>query len=450
LSVSAALAAGVLSGALGGCQILYPTDNFEKPAGSDSGAAGSGAADSGADHSLPDACSAALSDSAQADFALGKFQDTTWSGDHVALAPGKSSGDYVSRVFDLCKPTQLSALEWTPGAPYDKPLPDGAAAETGYSGGNVDMKNNVLLLHLDDDFVDSSPAAINVKFDAPSGEGAVFDPAVFGVGYEDSITSRAYTTVPPGGPLEPGTTDFTWALWVKTTQDCTQNVVYLGTQDAAPDVRPHFWLGCAAAFSECPNQDGTGRVAGYVASTKGDGAGFCGTKPIDDGRWHHVAMVKQGQAPATLKAYVDGVLDAKGTTNFAAPFTFDQPSELSLGAFADNTETQYQASGEFDDVAIWRRALSDAEIAALAARGRLRLSFQVRGCATPSCAAQPAFVGPGAHAAQSFDDSGLAPPVHVALDALPSTRYVQYRAHFESDDPGASPELRGVSFVAPP
>lgn len=429
---------------LGGCQLLYPTDNFEKAAGSDSGAA-----DSGADHSVPDACSAALADSAQADFALGKFQDTTWSADHVALAPGKRSGDYVSRVFELCKPTQLSALEWTPGGPYEKALPDGAARETGYIRGNVDMKDNVLLLHLDHDFADSSPAAINVKFGASSGEGAVFAPALFGVGYEDSITSRAYTTVPSGGPLEPGTTDFTWALWVKTTQDCTQNAVYLGTEDAA-DGRPHIWLGCASAFSDCPNQDGTGRVSGYVASTQGDGAGFCGTKPIDDGGWHHVAMVKQGQAPATVKAYVDGVLDGKGTTNYAAPFTFDQPSELSLGAFADNTETKYQASGEFDDVAIWRRALSDAEIAALAARGRLRLSFQVRGCATPGCAAQPAFVGPGADAARSFDDSGLAPPVHVALDALPPARYVQYRAHFESDDPASSPELRGVSFVAAP
>ncbi len=443
-----ALVAGAMFGAQSGCQVLFPTDNFERSTDAGSSQSDTGTPDTGVDHSVSDACSAQLADKAQADFALGKYQGTAWSSDHVGLAPGKSSGDYVSRVFDLCQQTKLAALDWTPDAPYGMPLPDGAAAETGYSQGSVDMKDNVLLLHLDDDFVDTSPSANSVKFDGATGESAIFDSAMFGTGFEDTITSRAYTTIQPGSALEPGTTDFTWALWVKSKQDCTQNVVYLGTQDVA-DVRPHFWLGCAAAFSGCPNQDGTGRVAGYLASVQGDGTGFCGKTPINDGRWHHIALVKQGQQPATIKAYVDGVLDAKGTANFQASFTFDKPSQLSLGAFADNSEKQYQSSGEFDDVAIWRRALTDAQIAALAARGRLRLSFQVRGCATSSCASQPAFVGPGGDPTQSFVDPGHAPPAHAALDLLP-TRYVQYRAHFESDDPVSSPALRSVAFVASP
>ena len=88
---------------------------------------------------------------------------------------------------------------------------------------------------------------------------------------------------------------------------------------------------------------------------------------ISDGRFHHVALVRQS---TTLKCYRDGVLES----STIAPVVFianDGPLELGLGytpclGFPDNT-----FAGILDEVALYTRALSDSEIQAIHASGNL-------------------------------------------------------------------------------
>ena len=449
LSGVAAIASAVASG-LTGCRDL---GGLAAPDGTDAmvNASDAAKAEDGADASnmfdrnAVDAPTSDLSDHDAATFGAGTFLDTRWDGDHVALALGKARGDFVSRVFDARTSRPWLDISWMPGAPYAKRLPNSRAAESGYRRDMIAMRENVWLLHFDDTFADDSGRGQATQMGSLSGSSTtVFVPGRFANGFLDTLDTWAYTVIEPGGDLATNMDDFTWALWVSSTQDCTQNIVYLGTEDPS-DSRPHLWLGCTSTFTNCPNLNGTGRLTGWAVTASSDGGmadnGFCGQRVVNDGKWHHIAMVKSGHSPALVTGFVDGVPDGSFTSYFQQPVTFDTRPQLALGAF-EGGSARYQSSGTFDDVAVWRRALSDAEVAALFRRGGLRLTFQVRVCATETCTDNPAFVGPGADSARHFAETlWLSPPVVVSLDGMPEGRYAQYRAHFESDDPSSSPEL---------
>jgi hypothetical protein len=254
-------------------------------------------------------------------------------------------------------------------------------------------------------------------------------------------------------PFAFGTSDFTWSVWMKTTtRGCTSNggswgnQVYIGGEDA--DARPHTWLGCSAQSSVCPNPDGTGRVSGYISTTQADGQEYCGRRVIDDGAWHHLALVKQGHAAATVVVYVDGAVESTLAIAFESAFTYDAPSQLGIGSFSLGAANG-QSDAVLDEVAIFRRALSPAEVSALSARGHERASLTVRACATPSCTDGAPFVGPGGDPSATFIDASLSPPARGDLGFLPATRFVQYRVHLETDDAASAPRVSSIALVAP-
>src|SRR5438093_6730571 len=75
----------------------------------------------------------------------------------------------------------------------------------------------------------------------------------------------------------------------------------------------------------------------------------------NDGQWHHAAAVLLA---GLVRLYVDGVLVAQDTTS---PVSSVIPSTgVQIGLVASNF------SGDIDEVLVYARALSDAEIAALA------------------------------------------------------------------------------------
>ncbi|HOK96336.1 MAG TPA: hypothetical protein PK052_09650 [Anaerohalosphaeraceae bacterium] len=89
-------------------------------------------------------------------------------------------------------------------------------------------------------------------------------------------------------------------------------------------------------------------------------------RPVFDGFWHHVAGVYDG-VNAQFKIYVDGVLD--GTTATPSGYL------LTTGAFPPQIGNRADAvrmwPGQMDDLRVYNYALSDAQIAALAAEGDL-------------------------------------------------------------------------------
>jgi hypothetical protein len=101
-------------------------------------------------------------------------------------------------------------------------------------------------------------------------------------------------------------------------------------------------------------RDGSLRVAGFTTFSPGSHV-VKGTSSIDDGAWHHIAVVYDG---AQKQLWVDGVLERQLAFSSAVSVNdqsvrFGQNSEYPTGDFG----------GVLDDVRIYDRALTPAEIA---------------------------------------------------------------------------------------
>ncbi len=86
--------------------------------------------------------------------------------------------------------------------------------------------------------------------------------------------------------------------------------------------------------------------------------------PTELGRWYHVACVHDGEG---LTIYVDG--EVAGDANQETPRT-DRTNGTAIGQNGDNSPSTVAEPliGRIDEVRIWSRALSPAEIAAAAGR----------------------------------------------------------------------------------
>lgn len=384
------------------------------------------------------------------EFEAGTFDQTQWADGRLGLSPGAGEGTFTSRVFDAGAAAQWQTVQWEPEGPYAKPLPDGGAAERGYPQGGLDMGGNVLLMHFEGRGVwgdgvavlDASGAQSHGTVISEGGPVALVE-GVLGTAIDDHVASRISIPTDRAPGLTLGEEDFSWALWFRMDDPCVENHVYMGVDNAeGTDYGPHLWLGCTDdAWDECPGTVSRPRVGGVLHSehTTGDGGFYCSSREIDDDRWHHVVVTKQGHADAELRLYVDGQLEYQGAASFASPLEYPDAPDFTIGAFSRGT---YPAVGVFDEAAVWTRALDADEVAAAYRRGALRLSLSLRTCTEPDCADAPPFGAPLLDPA-----SALGPQSVLPLEGLPPGRYVQYRVQLSrldaDDDP--SPQLRAVT-----
>src|SRR5690606_4099702 len=356
-------------------------------------------------------------------------QDVEWTGERLALAPDAGSGTFTSRVYDAETSVQWQTVQWMPDAPYGKPLPDGGAAERGYQSGGVSMDGNVLLMHMDGegtwsdgvDVLDASGAASHGRLLSSGGPVALV-PGVFGTAIDDHGDSRISIPTPDAPALAFGTDDFTWSLWFRMDDPCTSNHVYMGVDDsdASPNLGPHLWLGCTDDdWTECPGRGVRGGgVLRSEHATSDDGGYYCTQTDIGGDQWHHMLMVKEGHDAATLRLWLDGVLEHESKASFVAPVEYPSEPDFTIGAFSRDT---YPAVGVFDEVAIWARALDEAEVQAVYQRGASGLRVLVRACELPECADEPPF-----GSALLDPPQAAGPGSEVPLSELPVGRYAQY------------------------
>lgn len=127
--------------------------------------------------------------------------------------------------------------------------------------------------------------------------------------------------------------------WIKTT-GTELDIVYFGKNVSGQKYR--FWI------------NGSGQLRTEVNS------GFAvGTTPVNDGQWHHVAMVQNGSNTNQISFYIDGAQD----------------NISSVGALTINTQPDWDVNvgrsihgkyfkGTIADVRMWSTALSQANIQA--------------------------------------------------------------------------------------
>lgn len=369
------------------------------------------------------------------EFADGVMETLEWDTDHVRLAAGASDGVFTSRVFDAGDSVEWDTLEWSPAAPYGKPLPDDGLSETAYMFGNADMTDIHQLLHFD------SPELTTV-FEDSSGQGHDAHPdGSSELGMVDGRFGRAVhvqtfaSTVDLHGELfDPVERDFTWSFWYRA-DGCRGDALITYDSLSNADETPAIWMTCTTCMPE--NQHGIA-VGAYGPA----GSYNCEGLPVDDGRWHHLALVKKGHAAATVTAYFDGAPFIQAPVAFDVQLVSEPDVELLLGG---HPRGEWPGRGEFDELAIWHRALQEPEIRGLYQRGAYQMRLRARACDDPECG-DVAFVGPGADTARWYSDGGTEPAAPGPLPLIDvRDRYAQYQVELEAD--GGSPQLHAVELA---
>ena len=157
---------------------------------------------------------------------------------------------------------------------------------------------------------------------------------------------------------------FTVAYWTRTS-GTGQSDLRIFSEGSSTNNTPLFTMGTRPAASTGSaldvyiRQDGT-TLVDHVGTT---------AEPLDGLDWHHVAFVQELQpdGTATRQVYIDGALDPLSIVNKGAGVVY-QTNITSIAAVVRSSDVAH-VDGEVDEVAIWKRALTPAEIADLIANG---------------------------------------------------------------------------------
>ncbi len=140
--------------------------------------------------------------------------------------------------------------------------------------------------------------------------------------------------------------NFSIELWMRTTASTAGNRVLIGRD--AKDSDMHWWIGA----------DTRGYATFQLRDYMWDGITVGGNGPqLTDGKWHHIVAVRDA-GTGSNKLYVDGQKIAEGS--FTYRYGFQSLAQVNIGYM--NREGGYRFEGDMDEVMLFGRALTDAEI----------------------------------------------------------------------------------------
>jgi len=322
---------------------------------------------------------------------LGGFEDFS-EGDGGALGAGGGAGSSGAKPSSAGKPSASAGTEMG-GAPSSggsdnpldtagktsqggsKPTPGGAGgkAPVAGSGGNITdggetsaggtpstsglLDDCVLLMHFEEaswsektgEVVDSSGFG---NHGTPSTGTLTTTATNLGkFGRAAKLDGTGGVIVPDASSLD-ATTTLTIAAWIYPT-----NI----NPNSAGIVAKRVGFGSETAYTLFLWHD---QVAGFHLYTDIDGEDnrFFSDATFDTNRWYHVAVVFDGSLPVGQRSvlYVDGKADYAGGES--ATQIGNSPASLVIGDLPGGGD---KFVGYIDEVALWQRALSAAEIAQL-------------------------------------------------------------------------------------
>jgi trimeric autotransporter adhesin len=401
-------------------------------------------------------------DAVSSDFTSGTLSNVSWNGSAITLTASNTSGTLTSRVFDMnntCIPFRSwSHFSWESTLPTKKELYD-AGAESGYGSVPTDFSTNLLAYwRFNETSSGTAPGGKDFTDESTTGaHGTKVGSPTLGVAAKLNlgITTSSGNYADFGTTMgSANTSDFTEAAWIKTTNKSAGVIINNRNVNADRGMTLHigWWAGASKnnGFAYYSN-DGPSCEWGAVGNTN-----------LADGNWHHVVGVRSSLT--TYIIYVDGL--SQGNTNSTIGSGCNNSSANSTSNWQVGRHGAWNTTfdGSIDEVAVWKRALSAAEVLELYRRGGNRIKFQLRSCTASNCSDNPTWLGPdGSNATffteinnNSLPDSGLGsvlstPPVlyfsSFPLLVMLNNRYFQYRATLETDNATYSPGLTHFQIV---
>jgi hypothetical protein len=165
---------------------------------------------------------------------------------------------------------------------------------------------------------------------SPNITAASIDQATFTFSGSNYIQANNYNGIGGNSPR-------TIEAWIKTTSH-TQDIMYWGSNVNAGKYR--FWV----------------NPAGQLRLEINNGS-IVGTTAVNDGQWHHVAMVQYGTTTNQIYFYIDGVLDPISTS---ANLTINTGTTTPLQITKGIHNTYWK--GNISEVRLWSTALTAATI----------------------------------------------------------------------------------------
>ena len=168
---------------------------------------------------------------------------------------------------------------------------------------------------------------------------------------------------------------FSIGMWVRTNQAVAD---LIGQYDWKSGKRSFvFGIG-----GQSDPQSRPGKLSLWISETPNPfrGAVAYGSVPVNDGRWHHVAVVVD--AGQSVQLYVDGRHDKQATVTGSVPQLIATPElPLAIGAGFDNSSqpTAFRYHGELADIRLVDRLLTPRQLGFLTAEERSTLSGDTRG-----------------------------------------------------------------------
>jgi hypothetical protein len=158
-----------------------------------------------------------------------------------------------------------------------------------------------------------------------------------------------YVQILNNASLNPGTSDFTFEFWINTTQVTDFAYIF--------EKRPICAL---SSFYNVQFKDGGIAAELGQDTTTTNYNVVISLVPINDGAWHHVALVREG---VTATIYTDGVATASASTQGVTSISNDRPLTIGRGL------CHREFGGMVDELTYYRSALSASDIAAIYTAG---------------------------------------------------------------------------------
>lgn len=391
-------------------------------------------------------------DDTAAEFNAGTFSNTTVSGNTVVLSAGQTSGTYTSKIHDLfygCRTDLRTWLShsWKTTLPTYKEITSTSELATDYSAISANLMTSLVGYWKHNGTVGGIANGATITATVGS-NGTVTGGA--GLAYTNSgkllqgiqFNNAHYVSVPHYANIMP-TTNLTVSVWAYATS--------LAGGSGYPSI-----LG---KVSSTAWTDGYGMY--YLAGT-----GLCffvrtwntrracqGTTTSLTTGMTHIVGTYDG---SNIRLYWNGALVT--TTAYAGTINANASA-----LFVGNMNNVYYWNGIIDDVAIWNRTLSDAEVLLIYRRAANRLRFQVRSCTMSDCSDAATWKGPDGTNATYFTELNnnsvqetstgnvlTASPAMTYTNflslLLPTNRFFQYRVYFDTDNSTYSPTLESVNF----